>query len=174
EDTVTFDIRGLGRVHGFPDQIANEIHRRVGLPANIAIAANPDAAIYTARGIPGITVVPPGKEAAVLGPLSLHLLGCPAAMGELFQLWGIRTFGQFAALPPLGVGARMGEEGVRWQRLAQGVFERQLRLVEEKVSFAREMDLEDPIPYLEPLFFLVSRLLHELCEELGRHSLAAN
>ena len=52
EDTVTFDIRGLGRVHGSPDQIANEIHRRVGLPANIAIAANPAAAIYTARGIP--------------------------------------------------------------------------------------------------------------------------
>jgi protein ImuB len=172
EDTVTFDIRGLGRVHGSPHQIANEIHRRVGLPANIAIAANPDAAIYTARGIPGITVVPPGKEAAVLGPLSLHLLGCPAAMGELFQLWGIRTFGQFAALPPLGVAARMDEEGLRWQRLAQGVFRRQLRLVADKASFVREMDLEDPIPQLEPLFFLLSRFLHELCQELLAHSLA--
>jgi len=49
EDTVTFDIRGLGRTYGSPDQIANEIERLIGIPANIGIAANPDAAIHATR-----------------------------------------------------------------------------------------------------------------------------
>jgi protein ImuB len=174
EDTVTFDIRGLGRIYGSPNKIAGEIDRRIGMPANIAIATNPDAAIHAARGFSGITVMLPGTEAPTLASLSLHLLGCPSEMGELLYLWGLRDFGQFAGLPPLGVAARLGEEGTYWQRLAQGSARRQLRLVDEQVSFAREMELEDAIPYLEPLFFLLARFLRELCTELIARSLATN
>ena len=108
ENTVTFDVRGLYRLWGSDAKIAQEIHHRVGIPANIAIAANPDAAVYAAQGLAGITVIPPGHEMQVLAPLSLIHLSCPPEMGELFELWGIRTFGQFAQLPPLGVAARLG------------------------------------------------------------------
>lgn len=174
ENTVTFDVRGLYRLWGSDAKIAQEIHHRVGIPANIAIAANPDAAVYAAQGLAGITVIPPGHEMQVLAPLSLIHLSCPPEMGELFELWGIRTFGQFAQLPPLGVAARLGEEGVYWQRLAQGAGQRQLRLMGETASFVREMDLEDPIPQLEPLFFVLGRFLRELCTELSARSLATN
>ena len=174
EDMVTFDIRGLTRIYGSAEKIAKEIDRLIGLPANIAIASNPDAAIHAARGIPGITVIPPGLETATLAPLSLNLLSCPPEMGELFELWGIRNFRQFAELPPLGVVARLGEESIYWQRLAQGRAQRQLRLMDEKVSFSRDQQLEDAIPSLEPLFFLIARFLGELCLELSVQSLATN
>jgi len=173
-DTVTFDIRGLGRVYGEPGKIVRAIERMIGMPAHIAIAANPDTAVCAARGIAGICVIPSGEEGRALSALSLHLLGCPPAMGELFDLWGIRTFGQFAALPTMGIVARLGEEGVYWQRVAQGSQRRQLRLVEEKAEYSREMELEDPIPLLEPLFFLLARFLFELCTELTARSLATN
>jgi protein ImuB len=173
-DTVTFDIRGLGRVYGEPRKIAREIERVIGMPAHIAIAANPDTAVCAARGIAGIRVIPPGEEGRALSALSLHLLDCPPDLGELFDLWGIRTFGQFAALPTPGIAARLGEEGVHWQRVAHGSARRQLRLVEEKADYSREMELEDPIPLLEPLFFLLARFLSELCTELTAQSLATN
>jgi protein ImuB len=173
-DTVTFDIRGLGRVYGEPQKIAREIERVIGMPAHIAIAANPDTAVCAARGIAGTRVISPGEEGRALSALSLHLLGCPPAMGELFDLWGIRTFGQFAALPAAGVAARLGEEGVYWQCVARGSARRQLRLMEEKVDYSREMELENPIPLLEPLFFLLARFLFELCTELTARSLATN
>ena len=173
-DIVTFDIRGLSRAYGEPAKIASEIDRVIGIPAHIAIASNPDAAVCAAQGIAGICVISPGDEGQALSGLSMHLLGCPAEMGELFDLWGIRTFGQFAALPATGVAVRLGGEGVYWQRVARGTARRQLRLVEEKADYSREMELEDPISLLEPLFFLLARFLIELCAELTTRSLATN
>ncbi len=174
EDTVTFDVRGLNSLCGSLSRIANEVDRVIGVPANIAIASNPDTAVHVSRGMKGIAVIPAGQEGPTLAPLSLHLLGCPPQMGEMFQLWGIRTFGQFASLPPLGVAARLGEEGMHWQQVAQGVMRRQLRIIGESVSFARQMDLDDPILLLEPLLFLLGRFLNELCAELISRSLASN
>ena len=55
-DMVVFDARGLEALHGPPASLAAAVDRAVGIPANIAIAANPDAAIHAARGIAGITV----------------------------------------------------------------------------------------------------------------------
>jgi protein ImuB len=173
-DTVTFDIRGLAMLHGPPANIAQAIERVIGIPTNIAVAANADTAARVAQGIGGTTVVAPGQEARALAPLPLNLLGCPSEMGATFELWGIHSFGQFAGLPPFGVAARLGAEGAYWQRIAQGAVQRQLRLVDEKPSYAREMQLEDRILLLEPLLFLLSRFLGELCRELASHSLAAN
>src|ERR1700690_2034214 len=68
-DTVLLDVRGLHSLFGEPRDIAHAIANRVGIPANIAISADPDAAMMAARGIGGITVVPPGREAEVLAPL---------------------------------------------------------------------------------------------------------
>src|SRR5262249_10245993 len=62
-DTVVFDVRGLGRIFGPPEQIAIAIERRVGIDASLALAANPDAAVHAARGFRGVTILPPGEEA---------------------------------------------------------------------------------------------------------------
>jgi protein ImuB len=144
------------------------------MPANIAIASNPDAAMHAARGFPGITVIEPGKEAATLAPLPLNLLGGSPDTAELLHLWGVRTFGDFAKLPPLGVAARLGNEGVELQRLAHGDGYRQLRPIADPLDFQAEIELDYPVELLEPLAFILARLLGEVCGALAARSLATN
>jgi protein ImuB len=119
-DTVLFDIRGLDVLIGGPNAITRAIENRVGIPANIAIAADPDTAMLAARGIRGITVIASGREAELLAPLPVNLLPGSPETAELLDSWGIRTLGQLAALPPLGIAARLGAEGTYLQHLAQG------------------------------------------------------
>ena len=178
-DTVVFDVRGLEALYGPAEALAREIERRVGVPANVAIAPNPDAAVHAARGFRGVTVIGPGEETKALAKLPLNLLGgalsgSAAETAELLYLWGIRTFGDFAKLPPLGVAARLGEEGVELQRLACGHGYRQLREMVDPLEFQAEMELEDPVEVLEPLAFIISRLLNDVCGRLAARGMATN
>ncbi len=173
-DTVIFDVRGLESLYGPPAQLAREIERRAGVPASIAIAANPDAAMHAALGIRGVTVIAPGREADALAPLPVNLLRGSPETAELLHLWGIRTFGEFAALPPLGVAARLGEEGVHLQRLARGEGYRQLQPLVDPLEFEDEMEIEHPVELIEPLSFILARLLNNVCGRLNARSLATN
>jgi protein ImuB len=173
-DTVVFDARGLEPLYGPAEALAQEIERRVGVPANVAIAPNPDAAVHAARGFRGITVIGRGQESAALAKLPLNLLGGSSETAELLYLWGIRTFGDFAKLPPLGVAARLGEEGVELQRLASGHGYRQLRELVDPLEFEAEMELEYPVELLEPLAFILSRLLSDICGRLEGRAMATN
>src|SRR6185437_9998500 len=173
-DMVVFDARGLEGLHGPPASLAAAVGRAVGIPANIAIAGNPDAAIHAARGIGGVTVVEPGKERTVLAPLPLCLLGGSAEVALSLHLWGIRTFGEFAALPPIGVAARLGDEGIHLQRLAAGAGFRRLRVAQDELKFDAEMDLDTPIKLLDYLCFVFQRLLDDLLGRLVRASLSTN
>jgi protein ImuB len=176
-DSVLFDARGLESLYGPPDKLAREIERRAGVNANIAIAPNPDAALHAARGIAGITVIENKKEAEALAKLPINLLGAAfnsSEIAESLHLWGIRTFGDFAKLPPLGVAARLGDEGVELQRLARGEGYRRLRPLEDPLEFQAELELEYPVDLLEPLAFVIARLLKEICERLAARALATN
>jgi protein ImuB len=172
-DTVVFDIRGLRWIFGTEEQIAEAIQCRVGI-GNLAIASNPDAAVHAARGIQGVTIIPPGREAIILAPMPLYLLGGSPEFARTLDLWGIRTFGEFAALPPLGVTARLGEEGTRMQQLARGAGHRQLRLRVDRQVFREERELEDPLNLLEPLLLLLSQMLSGLCERIRFHGQFTN
>jgi protein ImuB len=173
-DMVVFDARGLGGLHGPPESLAASVERTVGIPANIAIAANIDAAIHAARGFQGVTVIEAGKEAATLASLPINLLDGSADVALSLDLWGIRTFGQFAALPPIGVAARLGDEGLHLQRLAAGAGFRRLQVAKEALQFEAEMDLDTPIELLESLCFVFQRLLDDLLARLARASLSTN
>jgi protein ImuB len=76
--------------------------------------------------------------------------------------------GELAALPAAELSERLGQDGVRWQRLARGEDAGPLvpGLVEE--PFEASLELEWPIDGLEPLSFVLSRLLDPLCQRLER------
>jgi protein ImuB len=173
-DMVVFDARGLEGLRGSPESLAQAVERAVGIPASIAIASNPDAAVHAARGIAGVTVIPLGKEGSVLAPLPLYLLGGSADVALSLDLWGIRSFGEFAALPPIGVAARLGDEGIHLQRLASGAGFRRLRIAKDELKFDTEMDLDSPIELLDSLCFVFQRLLDDLLGRLVRASLSTN
>jgi protein ImuB len=176
-DTVTLDADGLERIHGLPQEIAAALARRAaecGLKASVAIASNPDAAVYAARGFAGVSVIPHGDEAKFLGSLPLTLLEPAPEMLETLERWGIRRFRDLAALPELGLAERLGPEGLRLRKLARGEGDRPLVPVDEPLRFAEEAELEYPVELLEPLAFVLARLLNDLCARLESHGLAAN
>ncbi len=173
-DSVVFDIRGLGLIFGTPREIATAIERRMGLRANLAIASNPDAAMHAARGIKGTTVIDPGHEAEGLSRLPLFVLGGSAVFAQTMDLWGVRTFGEFAALPPLGVAARLGDQGIAMQRLARGEGHRVLRTPTDPLEFVEELEPEATLDLMEPLLLLIGRMLNDVCARIAAHSLAAD
>ena len=93
---------------------------------------------------------------------------------ETLRLWGLRTFSDLARLPLAGVAQRLGQAGVRLQKLAQGRSDRQLALVQPPIGFEQSLALEHPVAELEPLSFIFSRLLNQLCLNLHAHALATN
>jgi protein ImuB len=171
--TLILDIDGLGHLFGAVHEIAHALARRAGFPVNIAIASNPDAAFHAARGFPGISIVPEGDEAKFLASLPVSLLSPTEEIAETLARWGIRTFRDLAVLPDLGVAARLGEEGVRLQSLARGEACRPIVPVEATERFEAAMELEYPVDLLEPLMFVLGRLLGDVCTRLEERALAA-
>jgi protein ImuB len=176
-DTVTLDASGLERLFGHPQDVAAAIARRASemrIQANIALADNPDTAICAARGFTGVSVVPRGDEAKFLGPLPLTLLGATPDLQETLERWGIRRFQDLAALPPLGIAERLGAEGLHLRELARGEAERKLLPLEDPPRFEDEIELEYPVELLEPLAFLLARLVNGLATRLATRALATD
>ncbi|MGH9579646.1 MAG: DNA polymerase Y family protein [Terriglobales bacterium] len=176
-ETVVLDLEGVERLFGPPQQVARLLAGRaaaLGLEVRVAVAANPDAALHAARGFPGVTLIPAGKEAGRLGGLPLDVLDAPPEILETLDRWGVRTFRALAALPQVAVAERLGQEGVRLQKLAAGAGRRELSPAEEPETFAESLELEFPVATLEPLAFVLARLLQQLCARLQARALATN
>jgi protein ImuB len=177
-DTVLLDLVGMEPLFGPLPKIARDVARRasaLGLESNVAVASNPDTAVLAALGFSGVIVIPEGKEAEQLGNLPLEVLfteGHDQQTLEVLERWGIRNFHALAALPEIALSERLGQEGVRLQQLARGRNSRSLVPVEPPLVFEEAIELEYPLVLLEPLAFLLARLLDQLCARLGARALA--
>jgi protein ImuB len=184
-DTALLDLAGMESLLGSLPKISRAIHSRagaLGLEANVAVASNPDAAVLAARGFAGIAVIAGGKEAEHLGPLPTEVLFANGVEGdekkaaarllETLDRWGIRNLRGLAALPEVSLSERLGQEGLRLQQLARGAASRTLVPVEAPPVFEEAVELEHPIVLLEPLAFLLNRLLEQICARLGSRALA--
>lgn len=179
DDTVLLDLSGLETLFGALPQIARELARRIcdiGLKANVGVAANPDTALLAARGFSGVTVIPPGKEAEQLGRLPLEVLFSDeteaAEWLETFHRWGVRDLGALAVLPEVALSERLGQEGIRLQKLACGAAARALVPLDPPPVFEETLELEYPLVLLEPLAFALNRMLEQICGRLAAHALA--
>jgi protein ImuB len=183
-DTVLLDLAGMESLFGSLTKISHAIFDRaiaLGLPATIATASNPDAALLAARGFSGITVIPSGKEAERLGPLPVevlfddHLQGDPKQEADrllgILARWGIRNLRALAALPEIALSERLGQQGLQLQKLARGVASCTLVPFGVPLVFEEAVELEHPIVLLEPLAFLLNRLLEQLCARLASRAL---
>ena len=181
-DTALVDLEGMESLFGSLPEIANAMSHRaasLGLEANVAVASNPDAAVLAARGFSGVTVIPPGKERESLGSLPVEVLFADWNAGKKIEAkekeakqkedaerllatldrWGIRNLRALAELPEIALSERLGQEGLRLQQLARGVASRTLIPVEAPAVFEEAVELEYSIVLLEPLAFLLNRLL---------------
>ena len=89
-------------------------------------------------------------------------------MLEIFSKWGIRSLGALAALSGPDIHERFGERGALWQTLARGGDLRPMVPWVDEVPFEAALELEWPIEGLEPLSFVLARLLEPLAERLER------
>src|ERR1022692_1345198 len=188
-DTAILDLAGMESLFGSLPEIARNLFRRaaeLGLDGNVAVASNPDASVIAARGFPGVTVIPPGKEIESLGSLPVEVLfanGCEGKRKEdelqkesarllaTLDRWGIHNLRALAALPEVALSERLGQEGLRLQQLARGAASRTLVPVEAAAVFEEAIELEYPIVLLEPLAFLLNRLLEQICARLAARAL---
>jgi len=185
-DTVILDLAGMESLFGSPQEIARDLFHcaaNLGLDANVAVASNPDAAVLAARGFSGVTVIPSGREAESLGSLPVEVLfadrgGDKEQEKESVRLlatlerWGIRDLRALAGLPEVALSERLGQEGLRLRQLARGAASRTLVPVEAPAVFEEAIELEYPIVLLEPLAFLLNRLLDQICARLAARALA--
>lgn len=92
---------------------------------------------------------------------------CEQAFDTLAR-WGVRTLGEFTALPAADLSARTGQAGVRLQQIARGIDPRPLVPEPDAPRFVERIELEWPIDGLEPLSFVLARLLDPLVAALER------
>jgi protein ImuB len=186
------DVDGCALLFGSPYELANEIVKKaqepkelggLGATVNVALAANPDAAIHAAKFCRGVTFTAPGEELACLGNLQLKalqysLVGIDEDRAleilETLNLWGVQTFKEFAALPVAGVSERLGQDGLKLQRLASGKTTRHLKIPQPAAVFQNSIELDYPVVELEPLSFIFARLLNQICASLNAYALATN
>jgi protein ImuB len=175
EELLALDVSGLGRWFENWGALGEALRRTAadrGLAAHVAVAATRTAAVLCARGRAGLTVALAGEEAARLAPLPLNVLtawavGSPhTAPIATFRRWGLKTLGDLANLPGTELSERLGQAGIMWQRLASGEDLQPLVPVLPDEHYEESLELEWPIEQLEPLSFVLGRLLEVLCVRL--------
>ena len=87
---------------------------------------------------------------------------------ETLQRWGIATLGELAALPAADLSSRLGRRGVALQRLARGLDAAPFVPDAATPRYVERLELEWPVDGLEPLSFVLARLLDPLAAALER------
>ena len=125
------------------------------------------SALAARTGEEGI-VVDPEKSPAFLAPYPVGVLERPELADLLLRL-GIRTLGDFAALPPAQVASRFGPDGARAHRHARGLDERPVVARVRPLDLAAEIELDPPIVEVERAAFVAKTLADELHARLDGH-----
>ena len=147
-------------------------------PLKIGISSTRITAILTAKTQSG-TVVPPGKERDFLASLPVNLLSLAiqesaCKLLSTFSQWGIRTLGELAALPEEELVARLGQTGLRLQKMAQGQDTESFQSYVKEPHFEESQELEWTLDSLESLTFILGRILEHLCDRLQIYGLAVD
>ncbi|MGH3415781.1 MAG: DNA polymerase Y family protein, partial [Actinocrinis sp.] len=179
---ITLDARGPARYHGGEQRLAALVRDTVaelstadGSPigCGVGIADGPFAATLAARrpATENAVIVELGDTPRFLAPYPLAVLDRPDLAGTLSRL-GVRTLGDFAALPGPDVAGRFGVEGLLAHRLARGLDPRPPagRRPADDLTAVHEFD--PPAERDEPVAFVGKALADRLHATLAAAGLA--
>ena len=162
EKAAALALRGALMAEGLADV-------RIGIADGVfagELAARTSAPDDAAR------IVPPGAAAAFLSPFTITTLGDPDLAVLLGRL-GVRTLGDFAALPADAVRDRFGAAGAHRHALAGAVDATALVPRTPPPDLERVLELEPPLDRIDQLAFAVRQLADELVETLTGRLLVA-
>ena len=175
DDAIVLDVGGLGRLLGDAHGIAAALQQAAsdrGVKVRIAVAPTQTAVRLLTLGQDAAVVTTDAATALATLPLSLleveHRTDATLRAFDALHRWGLRTIGEFAALPADELAARFGVAGVALHRVACGIDARPLVPDPGVARFVQSMELEWPLDELEPLSFVLARLLEPLSAALER------
>jgi protein ImuB len=156
--TLAMRARGPARYYGGEDAAASALLATVaelGVPgARVGIADGPFAAEQAARAAreSPVMIIEPGASAAFIAPLSVGLV-VDARTSVLLNRLGVRTLGEFAALPEADVRRRFGAAGAFAHDRAAG--REQVRVIARTPppEFEAEQHFEPPLDRVDQLAF---------------------
>jgi protein ImuB len=175
DGTVFLDCAGSSALCASEAELATMLAARAErqrLRACVGVGGSKLTAYIAARESGGVRIIPPGEERAYLAPLSITLLDPDASLAAMLASWGIRRIGDLAALPAGEVAHRLGSAGARLARQARGEDDAPLECRPMPVSFTESIELDHGIERLEPLVFLLHRLIDRLTSRLALHGLS--
>ncbi|MEW2353898.1 DNA polymerase Y family protein [Spirillospora sp. NPDC029432] len=168
--------RGAARFYGGEESLRLLVQDAVveaGFDCGAGIADGLFAAELAARaqGGQGGTVVPEGGAAAFLAPYPLSVLDRPE-LADLLRRLGVRTLGDFAALPSGHVAGRFGPDGALAHRLARGEEPRPVAPAPAAADLSVRDEFDPPAARAEQVVFAAKRLAGRLHAGLGAGGLA--
>ena len=184
-------IDGLGPLWGLEPALIERLHQAIvtALPS-LAPARSAEASVRPQVGIAGThfaatiaalhahagspVVVAPGDEASFLADRSSGLLTSDPDVRARLNRFGLRAIGAVAALPRSALIARFGEEGARLHARANGEETEPFRARHATERLALALPIEPPVEDLEPLRFVLHRLVAALTGQLTGRGLAAD
>ncbi|MGC5018128.1 DNA polymerase Y family protein [Micromonospora sp. DT47] len=160
--------RYLGGEEAAAERIVEQVAQACAVESQVGIADGVFAAGLAARDG---RVVPPGGTPEFLAGLPVEALGRPA-LTDLLRRLGVRTLGDFAALPAGDVLARFGFDGALAHRLAAGRDHRPLAVRQPPVDLAVTADHDEPLDRVDAAAFAARALAEQLHDRLAAHGLA--
>ena len=177
-------IDGLAALWGAEPVLAERLSAAVtrALPGDgtvrprVGVAGTRFAATVAAlhAGAEAHVLVPPGGEAEFLAQRPSGLLTTDPDIRARLTRFGLRRIGAVADLPRSALIARFGEEGARLHDRARGLETDPFRARQALERLALGLPLEPPVEELEPLRFVLHRLVAALTTQLATRGLAAD
>jgi DNA polymerase-4 len=156
--------------------LQHRIKEEIGLSSSLGVATNKLVAkVASDRDKPGgLTVVPPGEEAAFLAPLPVRALwGVGPVTAEKLAEMGVTTVGELGEFPEDILRDRFGRNGAAMARMAQGVDERPVTTEHEIKSVSQERTFSRDLTHPDALRQQLWAMSQGVARRLKRKELAA-
>ncbi|MEO5884049.1 MAG: hypothetical protein ABIQ58_00825, partial [Candidatus Limnocylindrales bacterium] len=164
------ECAGAGEGSGSGERAGAAFAPRVGI-AGTHFAAT-IAAVAARAGSP--VVVPSGDDAAFLADRPSGLLTTDGDIRARLTRFGLRRIGAVAELPRSALIARFGDEGARLHARARGEETEPFRARHAPERLALALPIEPSVEDLEPLRFVLHRLVAAITAQLTARGLAAD
>jgi DNA polymerase-4 len=179
-DEAYLDLNGTEQLHGSLEDAGRGIRAAVKSATGLTISVGGASSKLVAKIAAGaekpngLTIVPPGSEAAWLAPRKVGVIPGigPVAQSVLREL-DILTCGDLASAPDDHLVRRFGDRGPDLKLLARGIDDTPVDDGGERKSLGREMTLDDDIADPEALETLLLGLVEEVSYSLRSEGLLA-
>ena len=160
--------RYFGGEEAAAERIVEQVAESCAVESQVGIADGVFAAGLAARAG---RVIAPGETPAFLAGVPIEALERPE-LTDLLKRLGIKTLGDFAALPPGDVLTRFGFDGALAHRLAAGCDHRPLAVRRPPPDLEVSETYEEPLERVDVAAFAGRALAERLHDRLAGHGLA--